>query len=81
MITVNMNKARDIHRARLREARAPLFAALDVAFQRAMESGADTAEIVAKKQALRDVTKDPAIDAAQTTDELKAVRPAVFEGN
>ena len=48
MITVNMAKARDIHRQRLREARAPLFNALDVAFQRAMETGADTAEIVAK---------------------------------
>ena len=78
MITVNMAKARDIHRQRLREARAPLFNALDVAFQRAMETGADTAEIVAKKQALRDVTADPAIDAAQTTDELKAVWPTVL---
>ena len=79
MITVNMEKARDIHRQRLREARAPLFNALDVAFQRAMETGADTAEIVAKKQALRDVTADPAIDAAQTTDELKAVWPEVLK--
>ena len=79
MITVNMEKARDIHRQRLREARAPLFNALDVAFQRAMETGADTAEIVAKKQALRDVTADPAIDAAQTTDELKAVWPEILK--
>ena len=75
MITVNMDKARDIHRQRLREARAPLFNALDVAFQRAMESGADTSSIVAQKQALRDVTADPAIEAAQTTDALKAVWP------
>ena len=79
MITVNMEKARNIHRDRMREARAPLFNALDVAFQRAMETGADTAEIVAKKQALRDVTADPAIDAAQTTDELKAVWPEILK--
>ena len=75
MITVNMAKARDIHRAKMRDAREPLFAALDVAYQRATETGADTSEIVAKKQALRDVTADPEIDAAQTTEELKAVWP------
>lgn len=75
MITLNMAKARDIHRQRLREARAPLFSALDVAFQRAMESGADTSAIVAQKQELRDVTNHPAIEAAQTAEELKAVWP------
>lgn len=80
MITIDMNKARDIHRARIRDARAPLFAALDVAYQRATETGADTSAIVAKKQALRDVTSDPAIDAAQTTEQLKAVWPAILNG-
>jgi hypothetical protein len=79
MITVNMAKARDIHRQKMRNAREPLFAALDVAYQRATETGADTSEIIAKKQALRDVTGDPAIEAAQTTDELKAVWPEVLK--
>ena len=79
MITVNMAKARDIHRAKMREARAPILAALDVQFQRALETNADTTSIVAKKQALRDVTVDPAIDAAQTTEELKAVWPEVLK--
>ena len=80
MITVNMAKARDIQRAKMREARAPILAALDVQFQRALETNADTTSIVAKKQALRDVTVYPAIDAAQTTDELKAVWPDVLKG-
>lgn len=80
MITVNMAKARDIHRDKMRAARDPLFKDLDVAYMVAIERGQDTAEIVAKKQALRDVTKDPAIEAAQTTDELKAVWPAVLNG-
>jgi len=80
MITINMAKARDIHRAKMREARAPILAALDVQFQRALESNADTSAIVAKKQALRDVTSDPAIEAAQTTDQLKAVWPSVLNG-
>ena len=80
MIAINMAKARDIHRAKMRGAREPLFASLDIAYQRATETGADTSTIVAKKQALRDVTSDPAIEAAQTTDELKAVWPSILNG-
>ena len=78
MITVNMVKARDIHRAKMRAVRAPLLVALDVAFQRALEQNTSAAEIIAKKQALRDVTSDPAIEAAQTLEELKAVWPEVL---
>ena len=78
MITINMEKARDIHRAKMRDAREPLFAALDVAYQRATETGADTSAIVAEKQALRDVTNDPAIEAAQTTEELKTIWPEIL---
>jgi hypothetical protein len=78
MITINMEKARDVHRDRMRFARKPMFADLDIEFQRAFETGADTSEIVAKKQALRDVTIDPAIEAAQTPDELRAVWPDIL---
>lgn len=70
-ITVNLNKAKDITKDKLRADRAPLLQALDVQFQRALETGADTAEIVAEKQRLRDITK--LADAAKTTDELKAI--------
>ncbi len=72
----DMAKARDLHRAKLREARAPIMAALDVDYMRALEdkkAPGDIAAITQKKQLLRDVTKDAAIDAAQTIDELKAV--------
>jgi hypothetical protein len=67
--------AREIHRNRLRAQRAPLLADLDVAYARADEAGdvAAKAKIAADKQALRDITTDPAIDAAQTVDELKAI--------
>jgi len=78
MITIDMEKARDIHRDKMRVARAPLLTTLDVAFQRALEQNANTATIVAQKQALRDVTSDPAIEAAQTVDELKAVWPDIL---
>lgn len=77
-ITIDMAKARDIHRDRMRQARTPKLAALDVAFQRAHEMSNDTAAIVAQKQALRDVTADPAIEAAQTPDELKMVWPEIL---
>ena len=71
MITVNINKAKDITKDRLREERVPLLEAQDVAYMRAVEANQDTAAIVAEKQRLRDL---PALaDQAQTLDELKAL--------
>lgn len=75
MIAIDMSKARDIHRERMRHARAPKLAALDIAFQRAVEAGESTAAVVTQKQMFRDVTADPAIDAAQSPESLKAVWP------
>lgn len=72
MIMINFDKAKNITKDRLRQEREPLFAAQDVAFQRALESGADTSAIVAEKQRLRDVTK--LVDNCSTLDELKALK-------
>ena len=66
-VTVNIDKATDITKSRLRAERKPLMEAQDVLFQRALESGADTKAIVAEKQRLRDITKI----TATTLDELK----------
>ena len=71
-ITINMTKAKEIHRKHVREARTPLLASLDTDFQRALETSSDTSAIVSKKQALRDAPANAAIDAAKTPDELKA---------
>ena len=71
MININMDKARDIHRNKIRQARAPLLTAKDIEFQRALETGADTSAIVAAKNALRDAPAASAIEAASTPDELK----------
>ena len=71
MITINFDKAKEITKARLREEREPLFQTQDVAFQRALETGADPSAIVAEKERLRDVTK--LVDTATTLDELKAI--------
>lgn len=71
----DMAKARAIHRDRMRAARAPLLAALDVEYQRADERGdaKAKADIAARKQTLRDAPADPRIEAANTIDELKAI--------
>ena len=69
---IDMAKAREIHKTNIRVAREPKLAALDVEFQKALETGSDTASIVSKKQALRDAPADSAIEAAKTDTELKA---------
>lgn len=76
IISVDMGKARDIWRDKIRQARAGRLEALDAQFMKALETGADTSAIVAQKQALRDAPADPAIDAATTPEQLKAVQPA-----
>jgi hypothetical protein len=71
IITINLNKAKEITKERLRTERTPLLQAQDVAFQRALEDGADTSAIVAEKKRLRDITK--LADQASTVDELKSI--------
>ncbi len=72
IIKTDMTKAKDIHRDRIRAARVDKLATLDIEFQRALETGASTTDIVAKKQALRDAPADSGIASASTADELKA---------
>jgi hypothetical protein len=70
-VAVDMGKAKDLTKDRLRNERKPLLEAQDVAFQRALETGADTLNIVKEKQRLRDITKQ--VDALDSLDELKAL--------
>ena len=70
-IIIDINKAKDITKDRLRVERKPLLEAQDVLFQRALESNADTTAIVAEKQRLRDITK--LVYDADTVEELKAL--------
>ena len=70
-IIVDINKAKNITKDRLRIERKPLLEAQDVAFQRALESNADTSAIVAEKQRLRDITNQ--VDTANTVEELKSI--------
>jgi len=70
-LTVNLNKAKDITRERLRADRKPLLEALDVSYMRAIESGDDPWSVILEKKRLRDITDQ--VDSATTLDELKAM--------
>ena len=71
-ITEDMTKAKELHKAKIRELRVDKFAELDVEYQRATETSADTSAIVAKKQALRDAPAASGIATAVNTTDLKA---------
>ena len=77
MISVDMTKAKEIWRDKIRADRKPKLAELDVQYMRAVENddATEKAAIATKKQALRDATADSRIDAATTPDELKLVDP------
>jgi hypothetical protein len=75
-IDVDMVKAREIWRTKIRAARVPELQRLDTEFMKALETGANTAPIIAAKQLLRDAPSDPVIEAATTPEELMLVQPA-----
>lgn len=70
MITINNTKAVEITKDKIRAYREPKLAELDVEFNRALETGADTTTIVAKKQELRDM---PTQADGKSNDELKVL--------
>jgi hypothetical protein len=80
-LSVDMGKARDIWKDKMRAVRAPKLAALDTEYMRADETGDAQAKsaVAAQKQELRDVTADPGIEAAQTPQDLKAVWPECLD--
>ena len=77
MITINLNKAKDITKDRLREERKPQLEALDVQMLRNFSNQELLAEIEAKKQVLRDATNQ--VDTMTTVEELKAASLPVLE--
>ena len=69
---IDMAKAKEIHKSNIRYAREPKLAELDIEFQKALETGSSTTDIVAKKQALRDAPAATGISTAVTDVDLKA---------
>lgn len=76
VISVDMDKARDVWREKIRIVREDEFSKLDAEFMKALETGNEIKAIADRKKALRDAPADAAIEAAQTPEELKAVQPA-----
>jgi len=70
-ITVDITKAKNIWKEKIRKARESKLAALDVEFMKAQEAGSNTSTIVAKKKELRDFPAQ--VDSKTTVDEIKAV--------
>ena len=71
MITINLDKAKEIKKESLRQQRKPLLEAQDVLYMRAQEAGTDTTAIVAEKQHLRDITM--LVGTATSVEDLKAI--------
>jgi hypothetical protein len=74
----DIDKCKEIHLDKFRQARAPKLAALDIAFMKAVETSNEVkqAEIATQKQQLRDVTK---ITLPDTLPEIKAVWPSCLD--
>ncbi len=75
VISVNLSKAKDIWRHKIRQARVEPLLKLDSDFMKALESGEDTTEIVAKKQALRDAPNLSSIEEAKSVSEILSIQP------
>jgi hypothetical protein len=71
MITIDINKAKEVWKNKIRNARTSALAKLDIDFIKAQEEGNDTASIVADKNTLRDLPSQ--VDTATTVEEIKAV--------
>lgn len=70
-ITVDITKAKDVWKNKIRKARESAMTKLDVDYMKAQEQGSDTTSIVAKKNTLRNLPSQ--VDSATTENEIKAV--------
>jgi phosphotransferase system IIA component len=70
-ITIDISKAKEVWKNKIRVARKSALEKLDVDFIKAQEAETSTTAIVADKQTLRDLPNQ--VNTATTTDEIKAV--------
>ena len=71
MITIDISKAKDVWKNKIRKARKSALEKLDVDFIKAQEASSSTTSIVTNKNTLRDLPSQ--VDTATTVDEIKAV--------
>lgn len=77
MITINIDKAKNITKNKLRAERKPILESLDVEMLKNFSNQEMLAQIEAKKQVLRDATNQ--VDSMTTVEELKAASLPVLE--
>tara|TARA_R100001480_G_scaffold114041_1_gene114541 strand:+ start:249 stop:491 length:243 start_codon:yes stop_codon:yes gene_type:complete len=70
-ITIDITKAKEVWKNKIRVARKSALEKLDVDFIKAQEAETSTTAIVADKQTLRDLPNQ--VNTATTTDEIKDV--------
>lgn len=70
-ITIDITKAKEVWKDKIRLKRAKALKKLDLDFMKAQEDGTSTTLIVADKNTLRDLPEQ--VDTATTIDEIKAV--------
>ena len=70
-ITIDITKAKEVWKDKIRAVRKPALEKLDLDFIKAQEAGSSTTSIVADKNTLRDLPDQ--VDTATTVDEIKAV--------
>lgn len=71
-IDIDILKAKEITKDRLRKEREPVLKALDVDYMLATEKKKNTDSIITEKQRLRDLTLE--VDKLTTLDELKSIK-------
>jgi len=72
-INVDMERAREVWRNKIRFARALKWEQLDVAYMKALEISGDVSEIVEEKIMLRDYPNQKSISEAETIEELQEI--------
>lgn len=70
-ITVDIEKAKEITKERLRIERKPLLEKQDVLFNKALEENLSTTDIIVEKNRLRNITNE--VDNLTTLEELKNI--------
>jgi len=71
MITIDITKAKEVWKDKIRFKRGGALKKLDLDFIKAQEDGTDTTSIVANKNTLRDLPEQ--VNTATTVDEIKTV--------
>tara|TARA_R100001530_G_C4227819_1_gene131825 strand:- start:63 stop:533 length:471 start_codon:yes stop_codon:yes gene_type:complete len=80
-VSVDLDKAKDIAKDKVRQARTPKFQELDILYQRAIEENNSDkqAQIIAQKKTARDATADSKITSADSVANLKTGMEAVIK--